>query len=141
MQWRNAPQAGFTEGLTTWLQVNPNYKSINVEAQQNDPGSVLNYYKKLLRLRKQTPALIDGEYVDLRPRCNRIWAYLRQNTDRSLLIINNFTREAQRYEIPNAFVNAPCLIGNYADIPAISERIVLRPFEALVVAHASLNKV
>ena len=60
MQWSNAANAGFSpEGVSTWLPFNPNYaQGINVADQQNDPESMLNFYKRMLRLRKQTPALI-----------------------------------------------------------------------------------
>ncbi|HEY9527803.1 MAG TPA: alpha-glucosidase, partial [Anaerolineales bacterium] len=56
MQWSTAPNAGFSpEGVTTWLPLNPNYaQGINVAEQQNDPESMLNFYKRLLRVRKQT---------------------------------------------------------------------------------------
>ncbi|MGZ9226736.1 MAG: alpha-glucosidase, partial [Anaerolineales bacterium] len=59
MQWSNAANAGFSPaGVQTWLPINPNYaQGISVVEQQDDPNSLLGFYKRLLRLRKQTPAL------------------------------------------------------------------------------------
>lgn len=51
MQWTSGENAGFTKG-TVWLKINPDYKEINVEDQENNPDSVLNYYRKLVALRK-----------------------------------------------------------------------------------------
>ncbi len=47
VQWSGAENAGFTTG-TPWLKVNSDYREINVAAQENDPDSVLNYYRRLV---------------------------------------------------------------------------------------------
>lgn len=57
MQWSDGKNAGFTTG-TPWLRVNPNYTAINVEKEAQNPDSVLNFYKKLIALRK------DPEYKE-----------------------------------------------------------------------------
>ena len=74
VQWSDSDNAGFTTG-TPWLKVNSNYKDINVQNQENDPDSVLNYYRKLVATRKSSeykevftygvfePAYEDTEYV------------------------------------------------------------------------------
>jgi oligo-1,6-glucosidase len=51
--------AGFTTGIP-WLKVNPNYQTINAEAQEKDPNSTLNYFRKLVKLRKKEPAFVYG---------------------------------------------------------------------------------
>src|SRR5512133_1852952 len=65
MQWSNNPNAGFSPAdVQTWLPVNPDYaRGINVRDEEHNPASLLNYYKLLLKVRKQTPALIEGEYL------------------------------------------------------------------------------
>lgn len=81
MQWANAPNAGFSPpGVQTWLPVNPNYaQGINVAEQFSDPGSLLNFYKRMLLLRKQTPALIAGDYTPLDERAKNYLAFLRHS--------------------------------------------------------------
>jgi alpha-glucosidase len=93
MQWANAPNAGFSPaGVQTWLPVNPNYaQGVNVADQANDPGSLLNFYKRLLRLRKQTPALIAGDYTPLHEAAEDYFAFLRHSEDHGqtcLVVLN-----------------------------------------------------
>jgi alpha-glucosidase len=79
MQWSSDPNGGFSpEGVMPWLPVNPNYaQGINVADQQDDPESLLNFYKAMLRVRKSTPALIAGDYTPLLEDSNDCFAFLR----------------------------------------------------------------
>lgn len=79
MQWSSAPNGGFSpDGVSTWLPVNPNFADgVNVADQQDDPDSLLNFYKRMLRVRKQTPALITGEYTPLLEDQDDYFAFLR----------------------------------------------------------------
>jgi alpha-glucosidase len=95
MQWANAPNAGFSPaGVETWLPVNPNYtRGINVSDQDSDPGAMLNFYKRLLRLRKNTPALIAGDYVPLHESAEDYFAFLRRSAadGQTCLVVLNFS--------------------------------------------------
>jgi oligo-1,6-glucosidase len=133
MQWQNTAQAGFTDGMATWLKVNPNYQSVNVENQLADSDSVLSYYKKLLQFRKQNPVLVYGTYEDLLPESNAIWAYFRSNEVVKVLIVNNFTNQNQVYNLPTEMVAGKVLISNYGQSNDIKSTILLRPFEAMIV--------
>ena len=66
VQWSDSDNAGFTTG-TPWLKVNSNYKDINVQNQENDPDSVLNYYRKLVATRKSP------EYKEAHPCSCKLW--------------------------------------------------------------------
>jgi len=81
MQWANAPNAGFSPaGIRTWLPVNPNYtQGVNVANQLKDPDSLLQFYRRLLRLRKETPALIAGDYLPLHEDAEDYLAFLRHS--------------------------------------------------------------
>jgi len=78
-QWKNAPNAGFCPPqVTPWLPVNPNYAAgVNFAEQKDDPASLLPFYKRLLRLRKETPALIGGDYSPL-DSGDDVFAFLRR---------------------------------------------------------------
>jgi alpha-glucosidase len=80
MQWADAPNAGFSPpGVQTWLPVNPNYaQGVNVAQQLHDPDSLLNFYRRMLRVRKQTPALIAGDYVPLHEQATDYLAFVRR---------------------------------------------------------------
>jgi glycosidase len=95
MQWSNHPNAGFSPAnVETWLPVNPNYKNgINVRDQQHNPASLLNYYKHLLQVRKNLPALIGGEYIPLDKDATDYFAFLRKSEDQTVLVILNFSEK------------------------------------------------
>lgn len=91
MQWSAAPHAGFTTGRP-WLRVNDDYREINAAAQQRDPGSVLHYYRRLIALRRQQPALVYGDFVPLSPQPGP-YVYSRRLEGQQLLIALNPARE------------------------------------------------
>ncbi len=78
MQWDASPGAGFTQG-TPWLKINPNHETINVAGELADPGSVLNYYKQLIALRKQHPVMVYGRYDLIEETDPWVYAYTRED--------------------------------------------------------------
>jgi alpha-glucosidase len=95
MQWSNNPNGGFSPGtVETWLPVNPNYRDgINVRDQQKNPSSLLNYYRNLLRLRKGSPALMEGEYLPLDNTARDYLAFIRKSEKQRVLVILNFSEQ------------------------------------------------
>ena len=95
MQWSNHPNAGFSPtGIQTWLPVNPNYKNgINVKDQQNNPASLLNYYKHLLQVRRASPALAEGEFIPLNITAKEYFSFLRRSGGQTVLVILNFSEK------------------------------------------------
>ncbi|HHZ19195.1 MAG TPA: alpha-glucosidase [Firmicutes bacterium] len=133
MQWSAEPNAGFTSG-TPWIKVNPNYTAINVADQLHDEDSVLNYYKKLLRLRRANPVFVYGDYSPVAESDPNIFAYYRSLDDQRVLVILNFSSSYQRFELPGAREKV-LLLGNYGDTgPAVGygDQVDLRPWEARI---------
>lgn len=133
MQWDASDNGGFTSG-TPWLQVNKNYKTINVAAQVNDPDSVFAYYKKLIALRHTNEVMVDGVYDVLIPDHPQIYAYTRTLGDKQLLVLcndsdTNVAIPAEIQEKIHAAKNI--LIQNYKD----TDESTLRPYEAVVYAQ------
>jgi alpha-glucosidase len=89
MQWDGSENAGFGKGKP-WLKVHPNYIKRNVETQKAEASSLFNYYKKLLAIRKATPALQKGSFVPLTYDPRSLLAYLRQDHDQTVLVVLNF---------------------------------------------------
>ena len=100
MQWANAPNGGFSPAaIKAWLLVNKNYaQGVNVADQQNDPDSLLNYYRRMLRMRRQTPALISGDYTPLDEDAEDYLAFLRHSQDdkQTCLVVLNMSKRPQR---------------------------------------------
>ena len=133
MQWDASDNGGFTSG-TPWLQVNKNYKTINADAQVNDPDSVFAYYKKLIALRHTNEVMVNGVYDVLIPDHPQIYAYTRTLGDKQLLVLcndsdTNAAIPAELQEKIHAAKNI--LIQNYKD----TDESTLRPYEAVVYAR------
>lgn len=95
MQWGPGPGAGFTAALP-WMAVNPDHGTVNVAAQEADPGSVLACYRRLIRLRRETEDLRLGDYEDLAPEDDTLFAYRRGGHR----IVLNMGREARTFALP-----------------------------------------
>ncbi len=95
MQWSNHPNAGFAPAdVQTWLPINPDYaRGINVRDQEHNPASLLNYYKLLLKVRKHTPALLEGEYVPLNNTSKDYFTFLRKLKEQNVLVVLNFSEQ------------------------------------------------
>jgi alpha-glucosidase len=87
--WNGGPGAGFTVGKP-WLPINRDYRQVNVEAEIDDPHSVLSYYRSLLALRKKSPALRTGAFRTLLRRPGQALAYLRTAPEQTMLVGLNF---------------------------------------------------
>ena len=101
MQWTSGENAGFTKG-TAWLKINPDYKEINVEDQQNNPDSVLNYYRKLIALRKSDEfknVFTYGEFIPEYEEMDDILAFYRTDAATSILVVANFGTDAASIEL------------------------------------------
>jgi len=128
MQWDASENAGFTTG-TPWIAVNPNYKKINVEDQLKREDSVFNYYKKLIKLRKENEIIVYGNYELLLPEDENIFAYIRTLDNQKLLVVCNFSKSEQKFDF-QGYENAKVLISNYNR--DAREDGTLKPYEAVV---------
>ena len=101
MQWTSEENAGFTKG-TAWLKINPDYKEINVEDQENNPDSVLNYYRKLIALRKSDEfknVFTYGEFIPEYEEMDHIQAFYRKDAAKCILVAANFGTDAASIEL------------------------------------------
>ena len=130
IQWNSTTNAGFSTAKP-WLKVNPNYTAINVEAQEKDPNSPLNYFKKIVKLRKENPVLVYGKFTLLDKDNPKIFAYTRELDGKKTLILLNFTADNAVFNSEIDFKNSKILSSNYANLDSINNSI-LRPYEALI---------
>ena len=101
MAWDNAANAGFCPPeITPWLPVNPDYAhGANVADQKKDPDSLLSFYKKMLHIRRENPALIWGDYQPLFEKSNEYLAFLRTAPEQKCLVILNMSEEHHSIEL------------------------------------------
>ena len=125
MQWDDSAQAGFTTG-EPWLRVHPGYAELNVAAQERDEDSVLNYFRRLMRLRKAEPALIEGDFGEVGgDAC--VLSFVRATGGRRLRCLFNLSDVEQARPMGRS---AELALSNVGD-PQADE---LAPWEARVVA-------
>ena len=127
-QWNTSENAGFTKGKP-WLKVNPNYSEINAEAQINDPNSILNYFKKLVQLRKNEPVFTYGTFELEDKENTSIFAYTRTLNNKKMLIALNFTEKEKLFNTSINTTNAKVMLSNYNKT---SFDNTLQPFEAII---------
>lgn len=135
MQWDSSPHAGFTaETAVPWLPVAENLKTINVAAQNNDPTSMLNFYRALTGLRRSEPALHVGSYRTVESNNENVFAYLREKDGRSFLIVLNFSGEAQEVDITKLGATATIILAtNMQRTGSITlSKFALSPNEGLI---------
>ena len=135
LQWTGEENAGFTAG-TPWLRVNSNYTAINVEKETIDPNSVLNFYKKLIALRKDPEYKETVVYGALEPFMedrHNLMAYYRK-VDKPLLVVGNYQWVEQEITLPSECKKV--LINNYPDMVLDGNSVKLHGYQVLVVELA-----
>ncbi|MEJ4046531.1 glycoside hydrolase family 13 protein [Erwinia sp. SLM-02] len=129
MQWDDGKYAGFSDS-TPWLPVNANYREINVARQQQQPDSVLNFYRTLIALRSRTPALIYGRYQLLLDEHPFIYAYSRTLAEEQWVVVCNLSGEPQIVDARELdLVDRQPVLGNCSPD---GEPQLLRPYEARI---------
>lgn len=135
MQWTGEENAGFTAG-TPWLRVNSNYTAINVEKETIDPNSVLNFYKKLIALRKDPEykeTVVYGALELFMEDRHNLMAYYRKG-DKTLLVVGNYQWDEQEITLPSECKKV--LINNYPDMVLDGNSVKLHGYQVLVVELA-----
>ncbi len=133
MQWSRGKNAGFTSG-TPWFNVNPNYHEINVDDEEKSPDSILNFYRRILKFRKENPIVLYGNYRELIPESKKLYVYERVYGNERLLVICSFTNEQVRFEGGDEYnlENTEPVLGNYEHNFVISNGFTTRPYEMRV---------
>ena len=108
MQWNNEENAGFSKNKP-WLNINPNYQDINVRDQENDANSILNFHRKLIKLRKDNKALVYGSFKQLKTNKN-YFCYERELDNEKFLVIINLTNKELNYPMN---IKAELISSNY----------------------------
>jgi len=131
MQWDDSHNGGFSSG-TPWKRVNENYKEINVELQNEDPNSVLNHFRKMVKLRRENEILIYGDYDILQAEHPDIYAYTRTLNSKNILVLLNFTNHESKIELPEIKMIHEPLINNYKTVDVTKNSVNLQPYQAIL---------
>ena len=135
MQWEDTSNAGFGPA-DPWIKVNPNFREINVAAQENDPTSILNFYRKMIELRKKYPVLVYGDFEVLDLHHPKVFAYYRRDEEYTLLTLLNFSPDEVDFKLDKDYSNDNLLriVSNYRATGEIDTvgKAALKPWEAII---------
>ena len=130
MQWDDSINSGFTEGKP-WINVNENYKNINVQAQLKDEKSILNFYKKMITIRKEYKTLIYGSYDLILDEDEKIYAYTRTMGNEKFIVIVNLSHDEAKYNYEEELNYEGLLLSNYnVDKHNAIKEFILKTYEA-----------
>lgn len=131
MQWNDTKNAGFTTGIP-WKRVNENYTTINVKAQDKDPNSVLNHFRKMTKVRKENLTLVYGAYQIIQKEHPTVYAFTRKDADGEILVVLNFSDASSSISLDELSTDSEILINNYETADISDKSIALQPYQAIL---------
>lgn len=134
MQWSREPNAGFSRG-EPWLPVAKDYQAVNVEAQEAEASSMLTLHRRLIRLRREQPALHRGAYGAIEPAGNVI-AYTRKEAGSLLLVVLNLGATPVSYRLPTTELRGTIILSTHLDREQepVHSTLALRPDEGVILS-------
>lgn len=133
IQWNDDPYSGFSK-VQPWINVNANYKTINVKSNLENKQSIWYYYQKIFNLRKSEKyrnTLVYGSYKQIDFKHKQLYIYERTSEEQLILVITNLTSDEVNYKINNYKIIKE-LLNNYDNIIINNNILNLRPYEAIV---------
>ncbi len=129
VQWDGSENAGFSTA-TPWMDVNENYKEINVAKQETDPNSVLNFYRKAVKLRKQLHCVRCGDYREHFHSSGKFYMYSMEDETQKILVVCSFADKQISHPTPKGFDmdSTQLVLCNYGD----PKKNTLHPYECKV---------
>src|SRR5450755_1040239 len=134
---RGTAPAGFTGG-TPWLPVAPSYKARNVAMETSDPDSILSFYRRLLELRREEPALRDGQYVALNQDDANVFAFVRRFKGEAVVVAMNMSGATETVKLDLAKAGFPVaklrVLASSSRKPAkkVSAKLSMEPFSVVI---------
>ena len=124
-QWDDSVNGGFNEGHTPWLKINEYYKEINVKKEENEDNSILNFYKKMIRLRNESETLKFGDFEEIKSN-NYVAKFLRKTKNEIFLIVVNLSKKT--FKDKKLDESKEIILSNYEK----HDKNVLKPYEAII---------
>ena len=133
VQWSSDENAGFTTGKP-WFNINENYNSINVQSEDKDPDSVLNFYRSLIAFRKENEVAIYGKYREYYPASSSLYVYEMTLGGKRLLVVCSFKERSVRFNAPAGYElkSGKLVLSNYKDNKIVNNGFVTKPYEVRV---------
>lgn len=133
VQWSAEENAGFTTG-TPWFNICDNYKEVNVEEAEKDPNSILHFYRKLIKFKKENEVAIYGKYKEYYTNSSSLYVYERVLGNEKLLVICSFKENSVKFKAPSGYdlSKGELVLNNYSDNKIVNNGFVTKPYEVRV---------
>lgn len=133
VQWTDEKNAGFTTG-EPWFKINSNYSEINVQAQENDENSLLNFYRKIIKFRKENEIVIYGDYKEYFENDKNLYVYERTYEGKRMLVICSLTDKEVSFTAPKGYClkKGELVFNNYSKNEVSNNGFCVRPYEMRV---------
>ncbi|AXT56847.1 alpha-glucosidase [Aquimarina sp. AD1] len=134
IQWNDEINGGFSLN-EPWLKSNPNYKNINVKNQNHDSTSILNFYRNLLKTRREHDVFVFGDFEEIEFDNPNLYIYKKTLGEDKIMVLLNFSssEESYYYGSRSSIANgSKVLINNYDDLLLDDKSIVLKPYQGVI---------
>ncbi len=131
IQWNDEVNGGFSKA-NPWLKVNPNYKEINVAKQDNDSNSILNFYRNLLKIRKQNDVFVYGDFEELEFNNSSLYVYKKVLSDEEIIVLLNFKNVKEKVDVSEKISKTKILINNYDGLDIDGKYVHLKPYQGVI---------
>ncbi len=132
IQWNDEINGGFSV-KEPWLKSNPNHNTINVQKQDNDPDSILNFYRNLLKVRKKHDVFVYGDFEELEFDNPNLYLYKKTLGDQKIMVALNFSEKNTSFNLENATYEQHVLVNNYKELKVENNTVHLQPYQGVIV--------
>jgi len=132
VQW-NGDQinGGFSKG-EPWLKANPNYKDINVAYQEKDPYSILNFYRNLLKTRKEHDVFVHGDFEEIEFNNPKLYIYKKKLGKEEIMVMLNFNSSEEAFDAGSNINEVEVLVNNYENLDVENNNVLLKPYQGVI---------
>ncbi|WP_378178854.1 alpha-glucosidase [Aquimarina sp. SS2-1] len=131
VQWSDEINGGFST-KEPWLKANPNYVKINVENQDKDPDSILNFYRSLLSTRKKYDVFVHGNFEEIEFNNPKLYVYKKTLDNSKIMVILNFSKAIETFDYNGKLEQIDIIINNYKNLQTDNNEIILQPYQGVV---------
>ncbi|WP_109302481.1 alpha-glucosidase [Aquimarina sp. AU474] len=131
VQWSDEINGGFSTHKP-WLKINSNYNKINVKNQDQDKNSILNFYRRLLKTRKQYDVFVYGDFEELEFDNPNVYIYKKTYGDEKILVALNFSTHDTAFAHFNAISEIEVLLNNYQELLLNDGEAILKPYQGII---------
>ncbi|NLL31074.1 MAG: alpha,alpha-phosphotrehalase [Clostridiales bacterium] len=133
MQWNSEKNGGFTKGRP-WINVVKNYTEINVESEEKDENSILNYHKQLIKLREENDVISEGKFIPILEDHPQVLAYIREKDNKKIIVLCNFYEEKISVDLEELNNTNEILLSNSDENKIEGNKVFLGPYGTITIS-------